>query len=164
MDGLQPAFEWAVDRASGEDRDRWRCHYGAWLGGRGEIENAIQVLTLSDSGVAKALLARLLASKDDMNGAAEAYAAIRERWLQLHPQVVVERDKVLRRLGKQTLAERERWLKAVDALPDEWIVERRVQLLIDKGQFRTARRLLLTTRFQRVHQTVQPDRAVDADL
>ena len=153
MDGLQPAFEWAVDRASGEDRDRWRCHYGAWLGGRGEIENAIQVLTLSDSGVAKALLARLLASKDDMNGAAEAYAAIRERWLQLHPQVVVERDKVLRRLGKQTLAERERWLKAVDALPDEWIVERRVQLLIDKGQFRTARRLLLTTRFQRVHQT-----------
>jgi hypothetical protein len=41
----------------------------------------------------------------------------------------------------------------VGALPDEWIAERRVQLLIDKGQPRKAKRLLLSTRFQHVHQT-----------
>jgi hypothetical protein len=41
----------------------------------------------------------------------------------------------------------------VDALPDEWIAERRIQLLIDKGQLQEARELLLSTRFQKVHQT-----------
>jgi hypothetical protein len=102
--------------------------------------------------VAKALLARLLASKDDVAGAAKAFAAIRERWLQLHPQIVVERDVVLRRAGRQTLTEREQWLTSVSALTDEWIVERRVQLLIDQGDVQSAKKLLLSTRFQKVHQ------------
>ena len=56
--------------------------------------------------------------------------AIREPWLQLHPQVVVERDKILRALEMRTLAEREQWLSKVGALTDEWIIERKVQLLI----------------------------------
>jgi hypothetical protein len=103
--------------------------------------------------VGKALLGRLLASKGDIAGAAKAFAGIRERWLQLHPQIVIERDKVLRRLGKGTIGERERWLTSVDALTDEWIVERRVQLLIDKGHLRDVKRLLLATHFQKVHQT-----------
>ena len=103
--------------------------------------------------MAKALAARLLAAKDDWTGAARAFGAISERWLQLHPQIVVERDVVLRHLGPQTLGERERWLNSVDALTDEWIAERQVQLLIDKGQFRSARQRLLSTRFQKVHQT-----------
>ncbi len=153
METLQPAFEWAIERASGDDQDLWRCHYGAWLAGTGEIDKAIDTLLACERGVGRALLGRLLASKGDIDGAAKAFAGIRERWLHLHPQIVVERDKVLRRLGTETLAERERWLKAVDALPDEWITERRVQLLIDKAQSRQARRLLLTTRFQHVHQT-----------
>jgi hypothetical protein len=153
IENLQPAFEWAIDGASRDHQDLWRCHYGIWLAGRGEIDKAITALTPCGSGVGKALLGRLLASKDDVDGAAKAFAAIRERWLQLHPQIVVERDKVLRRLGMRTLAEREKWLKDVDALPDEWIAERRVQLLIDKGQARKAKRLLLATSFQRVHQT-----------
>jgi hypothetical protein len=44
-------------------------------------------------------------------------------------------------------------LDSVSALPDEWIAERRVQLLIDKGEVASAKRLLLSTRFQKVHQT-----------
>ena len=38
-------------------------------------------------------------------------------------------------------------------LNDEWVAERRVQLLIDKGQFAAAKELLLSTEFQKVHQT-----------
>jgi hypothetical protein len=153
MEGLGPAFEWVIDRTTGDVQDLWRCHYGTWLAGSGEVDKAVGVLTASEGGVGKALLARLLASKRDFDGAAHAFAAIREPWLQLHPPVVVERDKALRRLGAQTLPERAMWLKKVDALADEWIAERRIQLLIDQGHVRAARKLLLNTRFQHVHQT-----------
>lgn len=60
---------------------------------------------------------------------------------------------VLRNLRTKTLAEREKWLSRVDALQDEWIIEWRVLLLIDKGQYEEAKNLLLSTRFQKVHQT-----------
>jgi hypothetical protein len=153
MDDLGAAFEWAAERADDNAADLWRFHHGAWLAGRGEVDGAIRALSASRIGVAKALLARLLASKDDLAGAAQAFAAIQERWLQLHPQVVVERDLLLRRLGRGTLAERERWLESVSALTDEWVAERRVQLLIDEGDASGAKKLLLATRFQKVHQT-----------
>jgi hypothetical protein len=153
MDNLGAAFEWAVARADDDAADLWRFYHGAWLAGRGEVDSAIRALSASRIGVAKALLARLLASKDDLAGAAQAYAAIQERWLQLHPQVVVERDLLLRRLGRSTLADRERWLERVSALTDEWVAERRVQLLLDKGDAIGAKKLLLATRFQKVHQT-----------
>ena len=164
MEDLQPAFEWAVDRASGDDRDLWRCHYGAWLAGTGEIDKAIEALSVSDSGVGKALLARLLASKDDMNGAAKAFAAIRERWLQLHPQVVVERDKVLRRLGKtdarraRAMAEgRGRAAGRMDCRAESPTADR--QGADPKRQTAAADDPLSAGA-----SDVQPDRAVDADL
>ena len=50
------------------------------------------------------------------------------------------------------MAEREKWLNQVDALQDEWIIERRVQLLIDRGELQEAKRLLLSVSFQKVHQ------------
>src|SRR5438270_775301 len=85
-------------------------------------------------------------------GAARAFGSIRETLMQLHPQIVVERDEVLRNLGAHTLAERERWLDQVDALQDERILERRVQLLIDRAEYQEAKRLLLSVSFQKVHQ------------
>lgn len=102
-------------------------------------------------GVARALLARLYQAKGDTKNAAAALETIQEPWLQLHPQVVVERDKILRALGTQTLAEREQWLNKVGALNDEWIIERKVQLQIDKGEIQNARQLLLSVPFQKVH-------------
>jgi len=99
------------------------------------------------------LLARLYQAKGDSRKAVTALEAIREPWLQLHPQVVVERDRILRALGTQTLAQREQWLDEVGALKDEWIVERKVQLLIDKNEIQNARQLLLSVPFQKVHQT-----------
>jgi len=152
MEDLNAAFEWAIEQASGDDAALWRFHYGAWLAGRGIRRSAIQALSASSLGVAKALLARLLKLDGDVLGAATAFAAIEEPWLQLHPQIVVERDAVLRELGPRSTSEREKWLDRVEALQDDWIIERRVQLLIDKGEYQDAKRLLLSVSFQRVHQ------------
>ena len=113
----------------------------------------INSLKKSDHDLAKVLLGRLYRLSGNLKAAQQAYASIKESWVQIHPQVVIERDKVLRALGKQTLAERENWLSRVNALTDEWIIEREVQLLIDKGDYMQAKELLLTTHFQKVHQT-----------
>jgi len=153
MEDLAPAFKWAIQNTRGAKADLWRFHYGTWLAGKGETEEAIHVFSPCKTGVARALLARLYQAKGDTRNAAVALEEIREPWVQLHPQVVVERDRILRILGTPKLAEREQWLRKVEALKDEWIIERRVQLLIDKGEIHEARRLLLSVPFQKVHQT-----------
>jgi len=104
-------------------------------------------------GLAKALLARLLVQKNDLTGARKAFDSITEPWLQIHPQIIIERDKLLRSLGNETLTEREQWLLKVDALKDEFVIERKIQLLIDKNEPQAAKDLLLSTPFQKVHQT-----------
>ena len=153
MENLDGAFNIAIKYSSGDNKDNWKFHYGTWLAGTGKTDDAIQILSTTNSGLAKALLARLYKLKKDMNAANQAMQAIKEPWLQLHPQIVVERDKILRSLGAQTIPEREEWLSRVDAFKDEWIIERKVQLLIDKGEIQKAKELLLSVSFQKVHQT-----------
>jgi hypothetical protein len=153
MENLSKPFEWAIKNSKGEKVDRWKFHYGSWLAGIGKSDEAITTLSATNDGVAKALLARLLKMKGDTAGARKALESIKEPWLQLHPQVMVERDKILRNLGPQTIAEREEWLSKVASLKDEWVIERRVQFLIDKGETEAARKLLLSVPFQKVHQT-----------
>ena len=152
MEDMNAAFEWAIENTTDETAERWRFHYGTWLAGTGKRQAAIHVLGTTGLGVARALLARLLKLEGDIEGAARAFGSIRETLMQLHPQIVVERDEVLRNLGAHTLAERERWLDQVDALQDERILERRVQLLIDRAEYQEAKRLLLSVSFQKVHQ------------
>jgi len=153
MEKMDPAFNWAISQSTTEKAELWKFYYGTWLAGRGEKEKAITILSTSNTGLAKVLLARLYKLNGDMNAARKAFEDIQERWLQLHPQVIIERDKVLRSFGTQSIPERESWLAKVDALKDEWIIERKVQLLIDKGEYRKAKDLLLSTPFQKVHQT-----------
>jgi Domain of unknown function (DUF5107)/BDI_1685-like, C-terminal domain len=153
MENLDACFKWAINNTNGEKADLWKFYYGTWLAGREKNDEAIKILSITKTGVAKALLARLLKIKGDMTGAEKAFNSMEEKWLQLHPQIIIERDKVLRNLGVQTIPEREKWLSKVDALKDEWIIERKVQLLIDKGEFQKAKELLLSTPFQKVHQT-----------
>ena len=156
MEDLAAAFEWAIGEGGGSTRDAtadgWRFHYGTWLAGRGQQDDAIRMLATSTIGVAQALLARLLTVGGDIGGARRALDAIHETWLQVHPQIVVLRDEVLRNVGIETIAERERWLRQVDALEDERVIERRVQLLIDKAELQRAKDLLLSVQFQKVHQ------------
>jgi hypothetical protein len=156
MENLDAAFKWAISSSmsvGGEKFDLWKFYYGTWLAGRDKTNEAIKVLQTTENGLAMVLLARLLKMKGDMEGAKNAFESIQEKWLQLHPQVIIERDKVLRALGPSFLAERESWLLKVEALKDEWVIERRVQLLIDKGEYSKAKELLLATPFQKVHQT-----------
>lgn len=153
MEGLDAAFKWAIAQTRTEKADIWSFYYGAWLAGRAQQEQAIQVLSKTKCGLAKVLLARLLKLKGDKTGAKAAFDEITEPWLQLHPQVIVERDKLLKSIGAETLAEREKWLDKVDALKDEWLIERKVQLLIDKGNIQQAKDLLLSVQWQKVHQT-----------
>jgi hypothetical protein len=49
--------------------------------------------------------------------------------------------------------ERKAWLDQVDALQDEWVLERKVQLLIDMKDAINAKSLLLSIQFQKVHQS-----------
>lgn len=152
MEHLDKAFQYAMahDKA---DADWWKFYYGVWLAGKKEKDSAIHILSSCNTGIAKALLARLLEINGDLTGARKAIEEIKEPWLQLHPQVVVERDKILRSLGKQTIPERTQWLSKVSALKDEGIIERRIQLLIDKNEIEKAKKLLLNTPWQKVHQT-----------
>ena len=152
MEGLAASFEWAIARAPGAAVDGWRFHFGVWLAGRAQEADAIRVLSGSALGVAQALLARLLSLRGDVAGATQAFRAIREPAVQSHPQIVAERDEVLRRGGAATIAERERWLNEADPSDDERVIERRVQLLIDKGELRKAKELLLSVQFQKIHQ------------
>ena len=152
MEELGEAFKWAILSGKTENRDTWYYYYGTWLAGRGEEEQAAAMLALSGAGLARALLARLMAAKGIPGEAAEEYRSIRETWVRDHPQVVVERDRALRELGPGTLRERKECLDRVEMLEDEWIIERRVQLLIDQGNPTAAKDLLLSTDFQKVHQ------------
>ncbi len=152
MEDLDAVFEWAIGSARSATADGWKFHYGTWLAGRGRKEDAIRMLSTSIVGVAQALLARLLILDGDVEGAARAVRSIRERSLQSHPQIVAERDDVLRRAGAETIPERERWLDEADPIEDERVAERRVQLLIDKGESQRAKARLLSVPFQKVHQ------------
>jgi hypothetical protein len=153
MEDLDAAFKYAISKSGRQAAEIWKFYYGSWLAGTAENEKAIHMLRYCKLGIAKPLLARMLKMQGDLQGARQAYDQIQDTWLQLHPQVVIERDKVLRALGPSTISEREKWLEKVAALKDEWIIERKIQLLIDKGNYVGAKDLLLSTTFQKVHQT-----------
>lgn len=153
MEDLDEAFQWVINATSDKESELWKFYYGTWLAGRDRPGEAIKILRHSDMGIAKIVCARLFNIEGDKDQALKMISNVHEKWLQLHPQVVVERDKLLRNLKDKSIIEREKWLSMVDALDDEWVIERRVQLLIDKGDIQAAKKLLLGTHFQLVHQT-----------
>jgi hypothetical protein len=159
MAELGDALSWAAKFAEGSERDRWLFQQGAWLAGRSEASAALEVLAQSGDDRSRALSGRLwLVHKRDAHAAAKCFRAIESEAVALHPQVVIERDKALAAIGRETLDERARWLKAVSALDDEWLAERRASLLIDSGDLQAASLLLKTTRFQLVHQRYERTR------
>jgi len=156
---LGDALSWAAVSTAGGERNKWLFQRGAWLAGRGETSAALEVLAQSADDRARALSGRLwLTHMRDAHAAAQCFRAIESEAVALHPQVVIERDKVLAALGKETLAERGRWLDAVSALEDEWLAERRASWLIDRGDSQAAFHVLRNTRFQLVHQRYERTR------
>jgi hypothetical protein len=156
---LGNALSWAAFSTQGSERDMWLFQHGTWLAGRGETDAALEVLTQSSDDRARALCGRLwLVHKRDLHAAASCFRAIESEAIALHPQVVVERDKVLAALGRETLDERGRWLEAVSALEDEWVAECRASFLNECGNPQAALNVLRGTRFQLVHQRYERTR------
>jgi hypothetical protein len=153
MEDLDAAFQYAIAKSGDDASALWKIYYGTWLLGRGDTEKGIDVLSTCRHGVAKALLARAYVLRGEHAKALASVLSIDETWLQLHPQVVIMRDQLLRKMGEDNLSIREKWLDRVNALQDEWVIERRVQLLIDQGKARAAKELLLSVPFQKIHQT-----------
>lgn len=154
MEKLDEVFSWAIRQTTPPEKERWTYYYGVWLAGRERIDEAICQLAGIDLELAKALIARLYVRKAEWQKAGKAYASVpASSWLHLHPQFIVERDKLWRKFGKEALPERAAWLSKVDASADEWVAERKVQLFIDQGRYREAEELLLSASFQKVHQT-----------
>jgi hypothetical protein len=159
MADLGDALSWAALSTEGSERDRWLFQRGTWLAGRGETSAALDVLAQSSDDRARALSGRLwLVHKRDAHAAANCFRAIESEAVALHPQVVIERDKALAALGKETLDERGRWLAAISALDDEWVAERRASLLYDCDDSQAALQVLRSTHFQLVHQRYERTR------
>jgi len=151
---LGNALAWAAESSEGTERDKWLFQCGAWLAGRGEPDAALKVLALSGDDRARALSGRIwLVKQRNPQAAADCFRAIESEAIALHPQVVIERDKALAALGRETFDERRRWL-----LDDEWVAERRASLLHDRGDLQSAMNVLRNTRFQRVHQRYERTR------
>jgi hypothetical protein len=156
---LGDALAWAAKSTEGTERSRWIFQEGAWLAGRGDPDAALKVLALSYDDRARALSGRIwLVSHRNPHAAAACFRAIESEAIALHPQVVIERDKALAALGRETLDERRRWLDAISALDDEWVAERRADLLFGLGDPTGAMNVLRNTRFQLVHQRYERTR------
>ena len=156
---LGDALSWVVSLTEDDERDKWLFQRGAWLAGRDEPDHALEVLSQSRDDRARVLAGRLwLVSKHDARAAAEAFRAIESSVISLHPQVVIERDRALAAFGGETIEERASWLNAVAALDDEWLIERRAALLLDRGDAREALQVLMSARFQLVHQRYERTR------
>ena len=159
MADLDDALGWAAESTEGMERSRWLFQDGAWHAGRGEPDAALKVLRLSDDDRARALSGRIwLVNYRNPHAAAACFRAIESEAIALHPQVVIERDKTLAALGRETLEERKRWLDAISALDDEWVAERRANLLHDIGDPEGAMNVLRNTHFQLVHQRYERTR------
>jgi hypothetical protein len=153
MDDLGAALRWAASAMSKGGRHGWLLQLGAWLAARGFVDEGLEALTRSGDDRAGALAGRLhRTAKRDARAAAASFARIQSQAMALHPQVMVERDLALAKLGADGLREREQWLGRASASQDEWIIERRAALLLDQGKPEQARVLMERTPFQLIHQ------------
>ena len=148
---LGGALDWA-SKIRSENNSDWLYYLGVWLAANEEIREAIKKLHEADTAIANALLGRLYYQKKMIDHSKKAFEKIGNNPIGLHPQIVVERDKMLEAVGKETLTLRKAWLEKVNASEDEWIIERRIGLLIDLGNYDQAQLLLENTAFQKIHQ------------
>ena len=160
MHVLAPAFKWAIENDS-VNEDYWYLHFGVWLLARGEVEQAMPMLTSSHFDLAKALLARVYLVQGNPKEAVQAYEQMTDDVLVLHPQIAVERDKALAALGETSNHARLEWLEKLNALEDEMIVERYIDLLIDMKKYEEAKQLFCTTKFQKIHQRYERQKLWD---
>ncbi|MCG8306805.1 MAG: DUF5107 domain-containing protein [Cytophagales bacterium] len=152
LPNLGAAFEWVIECDRSAGASIWQLYYGVWLLAENRIDEGIRMLSESGLDMACAVLGRVYFRNGKFRKAASCYDSLGDEAFKNHPQVVVERDRALAEIGPETLKKRMYWLDEVNALDDDFIIERRVDMLIDLELFDEARALLLETGFQKVHQ------------
>lgn len=153
MAELGEAIPWAANNVITDLVDTWEYYLGLWLAGCDQFDEALEVLADVENDFARLIEARIyLAEKNQPEECVSALSRIQGLALVTHPQVVIEKDKALERIGKETFDERAFWLDKISALEDEGIIERRCQLLFDQGKFQEAKEMLEATNFSLVHQ------------
>jgi len=149
---LSQAFDWAIQHDIASNKPAWQLYYGIWSIGTDKVEEGILLLRSSGLDLALALLGRIYFYQSKFDAAIKCYEGIEDDALKLHPQVVVERDIALEKAGESAFQERINWLDRLSVLNDEMLIERRIGLLLDMGNFNKAKSLLLNTNFQKIHQ------------
>ena len=149
---LDDPFKWIIKHAPQPDKSLWQLHYGVWLAANQKLAEANKVLQSAKMDIAWVLLGRIHFYLKNFDKAKECYESMTDDALKLHPQIVIERDKLLEVFGEQTHKERMEWLDKLNALEDEMLIERLISLFIDQGRYQEAKQLLLTTHFQKFHQ------------
>lgn len=152
LPNLNSAFQWIIDKDLESNTPLWYMYYGVWLIANDLIDVSIPALRASGLDMAHAMLGRVYAHQGKYDNALICFDKMVDAALALHPQLVVERDMVLEKMGDKTYEERKRSLDKLDALNDDTLTERRIDLLIAMECFDEAKELLLKTNFQKVHQ------------
>lgn len=154
MEDLGESIEYAAQNAIDETHvEKWNYYLGLWHAGRGELTEALSSLSTVSSEWARLVEARILLNgKKQYKQAVEALNKIQSTYLLLHPQVIIERDIALSKLGEDTVTERKNWLDKVDSLNDSGLCERRIFLLYDAHEYHKAKELLESTSFPLEHQ------------
>ncbi|PLS18754.1 DUF5107 domain-containing protein [Bacillus sp. M6-12] len=153
MEDLGDALNWAISVTENEENEVWRYYFGVWQAGTGQFEKALEVLKNVSIDWARLVEARILIhAHNSCQEAVKTLKQIKSVSLSLHPQVVIERDIALSHLGEIALAERKMWLDQVASLEDEELIERKISLLYDSGQYEEAHELLESRSFSLVHQ------------
>jgi tetratricopeptide (TPR) repeat protein len=131
----------------------WKYYYALYLlaEDNSNYEKALALLTESDTPAAYALLGRMFRLKKQYEQSLQAFEKINDPVWSNHPQIVYERDLTLENL-KDKIDLRVKYLNAIDETEDDFIVERRVKCLMDCGEYKMAKELLLSHKFELVHQ------------
>lgn len=153
---LDGAFQWAIQQQG--PTSLWILYFGVWLMAKGDIARAKAALEASGHDLARAVLARFYHQEGKTEKARKQYEQMKEEVWKLHPQIVVERDRLLEKCGEDAFEERALWLQRLDALDDDALLERKISLLIDTKNFAMAKELLEGRKFQRVHQRYERKR------
>lgn len=152
IEKLEEALKWAILHCEPENKSGWLFQLGTLVSALEKNEEGIKYLEASKDDRAYALASRLYRRCNKLEEAYKVISRIKNMVVAMHPQVVIERDRVLQALGAATIPEREKWFECTSGLTDEWLIERRAVLLIDKGEYEKAKELLESTQFQLVHQ------------
>lgn len=131
----------------------WKYYYAVYLLAEDDSNFREAVTLLNEAAIpyAFALLGRIFRVKGYYEESLQAFEKITDEAWSLHPQIVYERDLTLEYF-KDKVDLRLKYLNAIDQIDDDYITERRIKCLMDDGNYEAAKELLLSHRFEMVHQ------------